>query len=48
MDHLTRWLSWVNHHGRYENDAQRLRLRKVFEDAIEVLTGRLATSAGLC
>jgi hypothetical protein len=38
--HLTHNLSWVNNQGRYENDAQRLRLRKVFEDAIEVLQDR--------
>jgi hypothetical protein len=33
-------LTWVDQQGRYENDAQRLRLRKVFEDAIQTLKER--------
>jgi hypothetical protein len=40
LDHCNAWLTWVDQEGRYENDAQRLRLRKVFEDAIEVLHQR--------
>jgi hypothetical protein len=38
--HLTGMLSWVDNEGRYENDGQRLRLRKVFEDAIQILHKR--------
>jgi hypothetical protein len=40
IDHLATMVSWVNNEGRYENDAQRLRLRKIFEDAIVVLRQR--------
>jgi hypothetical protein len=40
LGHLTEGLSWVDRVARFENDAQRLRLRKVFEDAIEVLRRR--------
>jgi hypothetical protein len=44
-DHLHGMLEWVDREGRYENDAQRLRLRKVFEDAIEVLRARRETAS---
>jgi hypothetical protein len=37
---LTEGLSWVDKEGRYENDDQRLRLRKIFEDAIQILHER--------
>jgi hypothetical protein len=40
LGHLTHMLSWVDKEGRYENDDQRLRLRKVFEDAIQILHER--------
>jgi hypothetical protein len=40
LGNLMEGLSWVDRVGRYENDAQRLRLRKVFEDAIQVLQKR--------
>jgi len=40
LNHLHRMAGWVDTQGRFENDAQRQRLRKVFEDAIEVLNKR--------
>jgi hypothetical protein len=40
-EYLVNALSWVDHRGRFENDGQRLRLRKVFEDALRVLDARV-------
>jgi hypothetical protein len=38
--HLAKMLNWIDAHGRFQNPAQRERLRSIFEAAREVLAGR--------